>query len=396
MEHRDKERLWSVIVLEMSANSVQKQHQALFTPGHPCTSRYTKTPTVVLAGSTLQPKPRPPPPPSFQSEYHSDSNEDGPSGWSELLRGGAPSNDPYLNFYSDLQGWDDKKADLLLNSDSSHSVFNYLTSHEEPQEDPIARLRKLKKIKPRQRKKTTFKKPVGETGAEEEEEEPPVPSQAFEPEEEEVEMPILEKTAAMTIEPKKESRVSTARPKQDLDYMTAPPTEKMALLRKRLISSATSAKAHWNGVQVQPDLGMAVLTGKRYQSCKETPPIRPKTAGPTTEKTLPPIASPEPLLPIVSKFKALEGEERIPQPYEVPKWMGKVNSAFKRSSKQEEPQKEDLSILVRKSTPVSVSDWISPDELSKMKKPKSRRSFRQQIAITRTIAMKDWTGAPAI
>jgi hypothetical protein len=335
-------------------------------------AHFMKGPTVILSGSIIQPKPRPPTmqPPQIQIDMPV-SEPDDPSYLSELLKGGTPNLDPYVSFYDDIQGWEeDTRDDLVVRllDNKSNASLKYLDCNCLPSEFDGNRRKHLRRRRTKSNKsRPSTSKPKSDssrartgTGAEEDandvettgidnelEEDVVVVSEpdgkdnfCDSPELTEaiVEMNLISiepyhpsaggrpRLARNTASARSMSQDHLQQPgPPNLDYITVSATDRVALLRKRLISSANNARPSWvGGVNQPPDLEMAILTGKKYQSrgsFKEELSYRsrPQTAMPSAERertaqvtfaeermVLPVISQQQaadiPLLPIVSKF----------------------------------------------------------------------------------------------
>ena len=123
-------------------------------------NRFKKPPSVVLTGSHFRPQPRPTPPPpaavSFGTDYLIPDDE--PSHISELISGTNSNiqNDPYSNFFDDIKGWEENTADQLLQdllSITNNASYKYL-SHD----SQAPKCTEDRPSSPNQRKRSSRKK----------------------------------------------------------------------------------------------------------------------------------------------------------------------------------------------------------------------------------------------
>lgn len=337
--------------------------------------RILKGPTVILSGNAMQPIPRPVPTPmSFPTlELPEDEPED-PSNLSELLKGGTPNIDPYVSFYDDIQGWEETKDGLVfkLLDNKANLSLKYLNVDGLPIESD-GKERKQRKMRTKSGGKAKNNQGQNKSnnrnngnlfgsGAEEEVNEA-LENIANSVDEYSVteennaladsksnvidnkstpEKSYLPNTIAPILPQNKDTLVSSKNSRivrnqsctktleapaaaPSLDYITIASTDRVATLRKKLISSANNAKSSWvGGINQTPDLGMAVLTGKKYQGSPKSdinyrnPSSRPQTA-PSMDRSernvqfqedrmfLPVISNSGidavPIFPIVTKFK---------------------------------------------------------------------------------------------
>ena len=338
--------------------------------------RYQKTPSVILAGSTIKPSPRPPPLPTPLISFDDNNNniDEAPSYLSELLKGGSAVHDPYISFYDDIAGWEEESDELvirLVENSSSSPSFKYLTCQDStsiPAPDSTPKIKK--KAKPKKKEvRTPSPEPILES--EIQTSSPPVEKQQ------------IEKTRPDTC----------PRPRKEItqfDFLNAPPTDRMALLRKRLISSASTAKSTWASTTSQPDLGMAVLFGKKYHSLsnkQKSPEAKERTILP---QITPPIDIPQ----NTYSFQKETKDDSL----KMPLWNHPMGSSARRrtlvcptsdgsfqytlqsQSSFGELSPEKLLVEPNRATP-------EPPVMNLIKEPvKVKRSFRSQIALKRSPA----------
>ncbi|KAJ3318629.1 hypothetical protein HDV06_007154 [Boothiomyces sp. JEL0866] len=299
-------------------------------------NRFRKSNLVVLAGAPLPLKPRPQPHPPNDITMDPAENDE-PSLFSELVRGGQNFQDPYANFFDDIKGWDeDTSEDLVLKliTDTSRVSYKYLTCDNSQDNSATIKKKIIRRKKsanapainialqntPRMENEeeldsTSEIKPV--------EVEQPPPVSAPLPSTDLVESTLLVTTKGPPIE--KKLRISFSAkpvPASDPDHIpplfnpskelllissknepevpqSSPPEythmSKIATLRKKLCTSATPPKTRKSNVK-ERSLGITCLKGKKYY-CQETETIknlRAKTADAklSTSRTVLPVITP--------------------------------------------------------------------------------------------------------
>ncbi|KAJ3269735.1 hypothetical protein HDV01_001077 [Terramyces sp. JEL0728] len=298
-------------------------------------NRFKKSNHAVLAGAPLPLKPRPPPHPPNDITMDSAENDE-PSLFSELVRGGQSFQDPYATFFDDIKGWDeDKCEDLVLKliTDSSKVSYKYLTCESNQETNaPTTRKKCVRKKKsaaapainvalqtnPQMENEEDLDN-NGDKAAEFEQSTPnqstTVPVEIADTFSGGTRATLIEKKLHMTLSPKpittaeQEHILPIFNPSKELLLISLKnepeiaqniPAEyshmsKIASLRKKLCTSASPSKSYKLNMKDR-SLGIPCLKGKKYYS-QETETIktlRAKTAGPklSTSRTVLPVITP--------------------------------------------------------------------------------------------------------